>query len=522
MKPLLPTDPREVGTYRLLARLGGGGMGQVYLGRSRGGRTVAVKLVRPELAEDADFRVRFAREVDAARRVGGFYTAQVVDADTRADPPWLVTSYIPGPSLGEAVGRFGPLPAETVTVLAAGLAEGLAAIHACGLVHRDFKPGNVILAEDGPRVIDFGIARALDATHLTRGGVIGTPAFMSPEQIRGQEAGPASDVFCLCAVLAYAATGRGPFGEGPTEAVMYRVVHDEPDLSGVPMEIAPLVKAGLAKNPADRPGLAEILDRCAERAGGLGHWLPAEVTTLVVNSLPREVPASPTQADYVPAQLSAHAGNYALSVPEFAGGRAMTLRRWCKQVGQAVNGGEPLAEVVVGQAATVITAPVGGVLGTVSRNAGDPVTPGSPIAVLHPPPGRVIPAVPVTTVRRRRRRRARLVLLMSLLLALLAVGPVSVWTPVFEDEVDGARPGDCVGLESGIPERWYTMPCTLMRARKATDGDGGHHFFKVVYRVPDGWEREQCAEHVKGWDRHDVARYRESPFADMVLCLRSL
>ncbi|MEV5705608.1 serine/threonine-protein kinase [Actinoallomurus sp. NPDC052274] len=194
MDPLQVGDPRQVGAYRLLGRLGGGGMGQVYLARSRGGRLVAVKLVRPELASDASFRRRFAQEVAAARRVGGFYTAPVVDADPGADPPWLVTAFISGPSLQQAVDTHGPLPAQAVGVLGAGLAEGLAAIHAAGLVHRDLKPGNIILAADGPRVIDFGIARALDAVQAST-TVLGTPGFMSPEQAGGLRVGPPSDVF---------------------------------------------------------------------------------------------------------------------------------------------------------------------------------------------------------------------------------------------------------------------------------------------------------------------------------------
>jgi len=218
VEPLRGSDPRQVGAYRLDRRLGGGGMGQVYLGRSRSGRPVAVKLVRPELADDAGFRSRFALEVEAARRVGGFYTAQVVDADPDDDPPWLVTAYIPGPSLQQAVEEHGPLPVEAITVLGAGLAEGLAAIHTCGLVHRDFKPSNVILAEDGPRVIDFGIARALDATsHTLSRVVVGTPSFMSPEQARGHEIGRPSDVFSLGLVLAFATTGHSPFGTGPAQ-----------------------------------------------------------------------------------------------------------------------------------------------------------------------------------------------------------------------------------------------------------------------------------------------------------------
>jgi hypothetical protein len=284
MAPLSDADPTRIGPYRLHGRLGAGGMGQVFLGRSPGGRMVAVKVVRPELAEDAEFRHRFATEAAAARRVGGFYTAQVVDADPEGSPPWLATAYIPGPSLNQAVTAHGPLPLASVAVLGAGLAEGLAAVHASGVVHRDLKPANVILAEDGPRLIDFGIARALDATSHTRTStVLGTAAFMSPEQATGEEVGPASDVFSLGCVLAYAATGRGPFGEGPVHAVVYRVVHTPPDLTGLPSELADLVGSCLAKDPGARPAVAAVLDRLAALGEGTGpgRWLPEELTQVI-------------------------------------------------------------------------------------------------------------------------------------------------------------------------------------------------------------------------------------------------
>ncbi|SFL04195.1 Tetratricopeptide repeat-containing protein [Streptosporangium canum] len=262
-------------------------MGQVFLGRSRGGRPVAVKVVRPELAHDEGFRRRFAIEVEAARRVGGFYTAQVVDADTDADPPWLATDYITGPSLKQAVAIHGPLPPAAVGVLGAGLAEGLAAIHQCDLVHRDLKPGNVILSANGPRVIDFGIARTLDATsHTATGAVIGTPAFMSPEQVQGGEVGPASDVFSLGAVLVFAATNRGPFGDGHSHAIMYRILHDDPDLTGLSMDLADLVGACLARRPQSRPSLDDLLDRLTGPVEGATRWLPPEVTTM--STLPEQ------------------------------------------------------------------------------------------------------------------------------------------------------------------------------------------------------------------------------------------
>ncbi|MGA4541736.1 serine/threonine-protein kinase [Uniformispora flossi] len=301
-EPLRQGDPHAVGDFRLEGRLGGGGMGQVFLGRSLGGRPVAVKLVRPELAGDPGFRRRFAKEVEAARRVGGFYTAQVVDADPDADPPWLVTAYIPGPSLHQAVETHGPLSREGIAVLGAGLAEGLRAIHDCNLVHRDLKPSNVILAADGPRVIDFGITRALDTTSVTLSRtVVGTPSFMSPEQARGHEIGPAGDVFSLGLVLAFAATGRSPFGTGQAEAIIYRIVHDEPDLNGVPADLADLVQRCLAKNPADRPDVADILKGLASPARTTGLWVSAPVATMIaerhVTTLPATVPSPPSDSD---------------------------------------------------------------------------------------------------------------------------------------------------------------------------------------------------------------------------------
>lgn len=280
MEPLRAGDPRQVGPYHLLGRLGRGGMGQVFVGRSRGGRVVAVKVVHPEFAGDPQFRRRFAHEVTAARSVGGFYTAQVVDADPDADPPWLVTAYVAGPSLQQAVDAYGPLPVEAVTALGAGLAEALTAIHGAGLVHRDLKPGNIILAGDGPRVIDFGISRVLDATHIST-TIVGTPGFMSPEQARGLGVGPPADVFALGAVLVFAAAGRGPFGAGPVESIVYRIVHADPDLAGLPAPLTELVTACLAKDPEQRPGLARVLNQLTEPPARAGAWVPSAVTTMI-------------------------------------------------------------------------------------------------------------------------------------------------------------------------------------------------------------------------------------------------
>ncbi|MER7015157.1 serine/threonine-protein kinase [Saccharopolyspora sp. NPDC000359] len=282
MQPLLASDPHRVGDYRLLARLGRGAMGGVYLGRSRGGRVVAVKVIRPDLAEDAEFRERFRREVVAASSVGGFWTAAVVDADPDAEQPWLATEYVPGPTLHQAVADHGPLPEATVRGLGAGLAEALIAIHRAELVHRDLKPANVLLGPDGPRVIDFGISRAMTGKALTATGMfMGTPGFFSPEQTLGEEVGPPSDVFSLGAVLVFAATGSGPFGEESTAALLYRVAHSEPDLSGVPDGLRPLLAACLAKNPAARPTPGQMLDEIGESSPHGDQWLPPAISDVI-------------------------------------------------------------------------------------------------------------------------------------------------------------------------------------------------------------------------------------------------
>src|SRR5580692_897025 len=254
MEPLTADDPRQVGVYRLQSRLGAGGMGRVYLGSSPGGRAVAVKVVHPELARDPEFMRRFRREVEAAEAVSGAYTAPVVGAGPDDSPPWLATAYVAGPSLAELVARSGPLPEAAVWRLAGGLIEALQAIHDRGLVHRDLKPGNILIAADGPRVIDFGISRALHGTALTATRTtMGTPAYMSPEQAESREIGPASDVFSLGSVLGFAATGKAPFDGGDMMSVIYRIVHGEPGLGPVPPALAGLIAGCLAKDPASRP-----------------------------------------------------------------------------------------------------------------------------------------------------------------------------------------------------------------------------------------------------------------------------
>ena len=278
MLELLPGDPERVGPYRIIGRLGAGGMGRVFAGRSAGGRLVAVKVIRDELAADPDFRARFGREIALARSVSGLFTAPVVDADVDAPVPWLATAYVAGPSLADAVRDHGPLPAASVRALAAGLAESLRAIHAADVVHRDLKPTNVLLAEDGPRVIDFGISRAAEASALTHTGlIVGSPGFMSPEQAEGRDVGAPSDVFSLGAVLVFAATGHGPFGTGSTAALVYRVVHSPPSLQDVPAQLQPMIGRCLAKEAGQRPTAGELLGELAD-ANLQPGWLPASVT----------------------------------------------------------------------------------------------------------------------------------------------------------------------------------------------------------------------------------------------------
>ncbi|MDT0316923.1 serine/threonine-protein kinase [Streptomyces millisiae] len=315
MQPLGPTDPQVIGEYRLVGRLGAGGMGKVYLARSSRGRTVAIKLVLPELAHEPQFRERFRNEVEAARRIGGQWTAPVLDADMAADTPWVATGYVAGPSLTEVVrgGQHGPLPERSVLALANGLARALRDIHAAGLIHRDVKPSNVLITIDGPRVIDFGIARAAEVTSsaLTRtGAVVGSPGFMSPEQCRGDRLTPASDVFCLGSVLAFAATGRSPFG-GPESAVhvlMLRILQDEKDLSGVGDGLRELVTGCLAPLPTDRPTVEQIIAATDETVRWDDQtrdpWLPAgllaglgrQAVGLLDSEEPARAPAAPAFA----------------------------------------------------------------------------------------------------------------------------------------------------------------------------------------------------------------------------------
>lgn len=293
MDRLLPSDPSVIGGYRLAARLGAGGMGVVYLARSPHGTWCALKSIRSEHADDPGFRARFRRETELAARLRSRWTVPVLAADAEARSPWLATAYVPGPSLAEAIALNGPWPTAQLLCLGAALAEALKGVHACGLVHRDVKPANILLAADGPRLIDFGIARAVGVTALTAdGSVIGSPGYLSPEQARGRTVGPTSDVFSLGCVLAHAATGRPVFGVGGAAGVLYRTVHEEPDLDSVPDALDEIVRRCLAKDPELRPSVGELRDRFGEfdEQGWLPEGLPALVAARAARVLELPVP----------------------------------------------------------------------------------------------------------------------------------------------------------------------------------------------------------------------------------------
>ncbi|KNB50314.1 serine/threonine-protein kinase [Streptomyces caatingaensis] len=317
MMRLRREDPRVVGSFRLHRRLGAGGMGVVYLGSDKRGQRVALKVIRPDLAEDEEFRSRFAREVSAARRIRGGCTARLVAADLEAERPWFATQYVPGPSLHDKVTEEGPLSAAQTASIGAALAEGLLAVHDAGVVHRDLKPSNILLSPKGPRIIDFGIAWATGASTLTHvGTAVGSPGFLAPEQVRGAAVTPATDVFSLGATLSYACTADSPFGQGSSEIMLYRVVHEEPQLTGVPDALAPLILACLAKDPEERPSTLQLSLRLKEIAAREAHGTDGAVRRVPPRREP-ERPPSRRPAEY--AQQSTE--------PRPAAGTAPTARQ---------------------------------------------------------------------------------------------------------------------------------------------------------------------------------------------------
>jgi serine/threonine protein kinase len=327
MMRLRREDPRVVGAFRLHRRLGAGGMGVVYLGADKRGQRVALKVIRPELAEDQEFRSRFAREVSAARRIRGGCTARLVAADLEAERPWFATQYVPGPSLHDKVAEGGVLPAAEVASIGAALAEGLVAVHEAGVVHRDLKPSNILLSPKGPRIIDFGIAWATGASTLTHvGTAVGSPGFLAPEQVRGAAVTPATDVFAFGATLAYAATADSPFGQGSSEVMLYRVVHEEPDLVGVPDALAPLVSACLAKDPGERPSTVQLSERLSEiatrEARGIGAPRPRSEGIAKVAGPRPERPTGRRAEEYAQQRTERRSSGGAMSSPASTGGRS--------------------------------------------------------------------------------------------------------------------------------------------------------------------------------------------------------
>ncbi|MEV4869057.1 protein kinase [Streptomyces syringium] len=373
MMRLRREDPRVVGSFRLHRRLGAGGMGVVYLGSDRRGQRVALKVIRPDLAEDQEFRSRFAREVSAARRIRGGCTARLVAADLEADRPWFATQYVPGPSLHDKVNEEGPLSAAQAASIGAALAEGLLAVHDAGVVHRDLKPSNILLSPKGPRIIDFGIAWATGASTLTHvGTAVGSPGFLAPEQVRGAAVTPATDVFALGATLAYASTADSPFGQGSSEVMLYRVVHEEPQLMGVPDALAPLVHACLAKDPEDRPSTLQLSLRlkeiAAREAQGLSDGRPPA---------PRREPERPSgqrAAEYAEQRTLRRPGSTPPPRPQAPSRPAEANRPQAQRPGTARPGGARRTGRTSGAARTPRTGsrPGGSRTGPGARRPADP------------------------------------------------------------------------------------------------------------------------------------------------------
>ncbi|MFE5676014.1 serine/threonine-protein kinase [Streptomyces erythrochromogenes] len=395
-QPLRADDPQTVGGYRLAARLGSGGMGRVYLSHTQGGRPVAIKVVHPELAEDPTFRRRFRREVEAARRVRGAYTAELIDADAEATPPWLATVYVPGPSLSEAVARRGPLPDAAVVWLMAGVAEALVAVHGAGIVHRDLKPSNVLLAADGPRVIDFGISQASGLTATATGNTIGTPQYMAPEQGLAGQTTPATDVFALGQTAAFAALGKPLYGDGPSMTVLFRIVHSKPDLTRLPEPLRPLFALCLATEPEERATPAEILAWCraylgeeATAGGGPAVWRE-------VAGLEQEIPE--------PVARPAAAGT-ASGSDTSGGGAPQDAARG----GRATGGGEH-----------VTAAPAGAAAGAAAQDAGHLTA--APAGAAAAPATSAVAAVSAAAAAGRKRRRGSRIVTVAAATGALTLG----------------------------------------------------------------------------------------------------
>jgi eukaryotic-like serine/threonine-protein kinase len=377
--PLRDDDPAQVGSYRLTARLGAGGMGVVYLATAANGSPVAVKVLRPELSGDVEFRTRFSREVAALTRVRGVCTVRVIEADTASVRPFLVTEYVEGPSLSEYIESRGPMDPRMLYGLATGLAEALTAIHAAGIVHRDLKPSNVLLTAGGPKVIDFGIAQVLDATAVTKAGfTVGSAGFMAPEQIMGR-AGTAADIFSWAVTIAYAASGQSPFGTGTSDAIMYRILHDTPDIAAVPASLRPQVTAALGKEPQARPTAPELLSQLTRAAAQPAAAYDNPTQTILAQTWrpptpPRPIPVVPPQVAATPPQVPAGPRQVSAVSPEVPTVRRSGARRpalFAIVLALAIlvgAGGAALAFALVGKPATSSGTAPGGT-GTHSQTA---------------------------------------------------------------------------------------------------------------------------------------------------------
>ncbi|MGW2569776.1 serine/threonine-protein kinase [Streptomyces sp. NPDC001537] len=483
MQPLGADEPTVVGPYRLLGRLGSGGMGRVYLGRSAGGRTVAVKIVHPHFALDEEFRARFRREVEAARRVGGAWTAPVLDADPGADIPWVATAYAAGPSLAAAVADGGPLPAHSVRVLGAGLGEALAAVHELGLVHRDVKPSNVLLTLDGPLLIDFGIARATDGTaSLTSTGVsIGSPGYMSPEQILGKGATGAADVFSLGAVLAYAATGRPPFPGDSSAALLYKVVHEEPELGSLGGELREVVEACLVKEPGRRPTPGEVARRLApEGAARLlaGGWLPGTLVEQVSRSVVKLLNLEAgDEAPSGPVGFSSPSVGDAVTAGGEAAGRSTAGREAAGQPTAGEFGPAPVMPGAAAFSAPSVSAPAAPVPAAPASAVDAPPAP-VPEPRDAPPveqaPGRLSVSVAATSAPGESGRGRRLSCTVALAVA-GALAAVTVGSVFLFDLLPGSRENDAGGSSSGAysPQPGATSSASPTDDSTAADGATG-------------------------------------------------
>jgi hypothetical protein len=390
--PLLSTDPRRLGSYALLWRLGGGGMGVVYLGEARDERLVAIKVIRPELADDSVFLARFRQEVEAASLVAGFCTARVIDADLDAERPWFATAYVDGPTVQQAVRRSGALRGQALSTFALGVAEALDAIHEAGVVHRDLKPSNVLLARDAPKVIDFGIARALDAVSLTQTGkVIGTVNWLAPEQLRSDRASPLSDVFAWGGLVAYAATARPPFGTGPPEVVVHRILHEDADLGGVDGELRAVLELALAKDPGERPTARALLARLL--GAGTRRADAAAVASRVVKDTWITGHAWQRPGAGSPARPAAAPAGWQGNGPPAAAGQPAASSPTPDQRGVAPR--EPATPPAPAPIPAGAAGELAGAAGVALDGAGDPVRPAAPSQQPAPPaPGRPSEAGP--------------------------------------------------------------------------------------------------------------------------------